>query len=168
MRRVLVVDDDEGTRDSFSLILMLEGIPVITAATAEEGLVSAAHPDVGLVLADLWLPQCTGVELVADLRAKGVHTPVVIITAYASTRNVVAAMQAGATDCLDKPIDDVTLLQVVRARLGSSCAAHRDGCLTSRALALVQCDSHRQHLTAEFSLGSWVCPRRTSAGLSSR
>jgi DNA-binding NtrC family response regulator len=67
MRPVLVVDDDPGTRDSFSAILKLEGIPAVSASTAEEGLATAGQLDLGLILADLRLPKRTGIDLLYEV-----------------------------------------------------------------------------------------------------
>ncbi len=80
--RLLIVDDDVSTTETFAHILTMEGYDVRTAATAESGLreIEAAHPDA--IILDLRMPFINGLGLLYRLRAGEAdrHTPVVIIT----------------------------------------------------------------------------------------
>jgi CheY-like chemotaxis protein len=112
--KVLVVDDDRGTLDTFAAILSHAGHTATVAATAQEGLqLTAKLPDV--ILADLRLPDCSGFEFIAAARQLHVMTPIVIMTGWAMRASEQVARQVGAVDFLEKPIDEQVLLAVVRA-----------------------------------------------------
>src|SRR5258708_38544387 len=80
--RLLIVDDDMSTTETFAQILTMEGYDVRTAATAESGLreIETAHPDA--IILDLRMPFINGLGLLYRLRAGEQHgrTPVVIVT----------------------------------------------------------------------------------------
>jgi YesN/AraC family two-component response regulator len=114
MPRVLVVDDDPGTRETFDVILRLAGFEVSIAATGRDALDVARQCGADLILADLRLPDITGVDVLKALRAEQVEVPVVIMTAFGSIRSAVEALKLGAADYVEKPIDDVALVDLVR------------------------------------------------------
>jgi DNA-binding NarL/FixJ family response regulator len=102
--RVLVVDDQKVVRDGLCLVLgMLPGIEVI--GTAADGLdavrrARAAVPDI--VLMDLHMPNCDGVEATRQIVHQQPHARVVVLTAYSDDDSVFAALQAGARGFLTK------------------------------------------------------------------
>jgi FixJ family two-component response regulator len=102
---VYIVDDDASVRDSLALMLGLAGYGTAMFADAE-ALLAAWRPDwVGCVVADLRLPGRTGLELQAELRARGSRLPFVVITAHGDVPTARAAFQAAAVDFLEKPFD---------------------------------------------------------------
>ncbi len=102
---VYIVDDDASVRDSLALMLGLAGYGTAMFADAE-ALLAAWRPDwVGCVVADLRLPGRTGLELQAELRARGRRLPFVVITAHGDVPTARAAFQAAAVDFLEKPFD---------------------------------------------------------------
>jgi RNA polymerase sigma factor (sigma-70 family) len=106
---VYVVDDDPGVRDSLALMLGLTGQRVALFADAE-ALLDAWRPEwTGCMVADLRLPGLTGIELQAELRARGSQIPFVIITAHGDVPTARAAFQAQALDFLEKPFDQQQL-----------------------------------------------------------
>jgi FixJ family two-component response regulator len=110
---VFVIDDDPGVRDSIALMLGLAGFRTSLFGDAEAFL--AAHrPDwAGCVVADLRLPRMSGVELQAELLARGCTLPVVIITAHGDVPVARAAFHARAVDFLEKPFDDMQLRSAI-------------------------------------------------------
>ena len=106
---VFIVDDDPSVRDSIALMLGLLGFRTAVFADAE-GFLSAYQADwTGCVVADLRLPGKSGLELQAELGARGSTLPFVIITAHGDVPSARAAFQAQAIDFLEKPFDDEQL-----------------------------------------------------------
>lgn len=106
---VFIVDDDPSVRDSIALMLGLLGFRTAVFADAE-GFLSAYQADwTGCVIADLRLPGKSGLELQAELGARGSTLPFVIITAHGDVPSARAAFQAQAIDFLEKPFDDEQL-----------------------------------------------------------
>jgi FixJ family two-component response regulator len=106
---VFIVDDDEPMRDSLALMLGLLGYRAASFASAEAFLASYQSKWTGCVVADLKLPGKSGLELQAELRARGSHLPFVIITAHGGVASARAAFQAEAVDFLEKPFDEADL-----------------------------------------------------------
>jgi len=106
---VLVVDDEESMRYFLKKTLRREGYEVIEAADGPSALAAAASgpPDVALV--DVRMPGMDGVALMRALRTTHTHLPVVLMTAYGSVENALAAMKHGATDYVTKPfrVDEI-------------------------------------------------------------
>ncbi len=115
---ILIVDDEASIRESLQTLLELEGFTVETAATGEEGLAKLAEQPMDLVLLDFALPDRNGLEILRDIRDRDPDLGVIMITAYGTVENAVAAMQAGATNFIQKPWDNEKLLADVRAVVG--------------------------------------------------
>ena len=111
---LLVVDDEPELRESLEDLLRAEGYEVSGAATAQEGLALLAKKPFDLVLLDVMLPDRSGIEVLRDIRSSDLALPVVIITAYGSVENAVAAMRNGATNYVTKPWDNENLLAEIR------------------------------------------------------
>jgi two-component system nitrogen regulation response regulator NtrX len=113
-RRVLVVDDEPGIRQSLSGVLEDEGYSVETAASGEECL--SALPDAGfeLVLLDIWLPGVDGMEVLGRIQEMpfAERPVVVVISGHGSIEAAVKATKLGAFDFLEKPlsIDKVSVV----------------------------------------------------------
>lgn len=117
---VLIVDDDQGTRDLFSIGLRLAGFQPIAASTAAEAIDHVHHHLFDAAIVDLRLPDMTGTELLAALQDEGVSVPVVLASAFLTTRVTVEAMRLGAAEVLDKPVDLEELCTVVRRLIDGS------------------------------------------------
>jgi len=114
MRRVLVVDDEPGVRESLRMLLKDE-CEVVTAASAGEALerLEAVSPD--LVLLDLVMPGRSGLDLLSDLRERSPEAEVVVLTATKTVATAVEAMKRGAADYVTKPFEvDALRLKVRR------------------------------------------------------
>ncbi len=112
---ILIVDDEASIRESLQTLLELEGFTVECAATGEEGLAKMAEQPMDLVLLDFALPDRNGLEILRDIRDRDPDLGVIMITAYGTVENAVAAMQAGATNFIQKPWDNEKLVADVRA-----------------------------------------------------
>ena len=106
---VYIVDDDAAVRDSLSLMLGLGGYTTALFADAEALLAAWREDWAGCVVADLRLPGKSGLELQAELRARGAALPVIIMTAHGDVPSARSAFQALALDFLEKPFDHAQL-----------------------------------------------------------
>jgi two-component system, NtrC family, response regulator AtoC len=112
MRRVLVVDDEENLRHMLQILLKREGYDAVGAATVEAALQEIESRPFDIVITDLRMPGRGGMDLVDEVRRRGMGTTVVVMTAYGSKEIALEAMKRGAYDYLSKPFeaDEVVLL----------------------------------------------------------
>ena len=81
MQTILVIDDDENLRDTIGVLLEREGFRAILAADGKTGLDQAILGKPALILADLRLPDLSGVEICKRLRNSGIQTPIIVLSA---------------------------------------------------------------------------------------
>ncbi len=117
MSRILVIDDDPGVLWTYRVVLRCEGYDVATAAGGIEGLALLRNQEFDLVLADLRLPDTSGLVVLSDVRQRGPDVPIVIVTGWGTIRDTVAAMRLGAADFVEKPLFYDDLVRVVRDNL---------------------------------------------------
>ncbi len=115
---VLIIDDEAAIRESLQTLLEFEGYSVDVANDGQEGLTRIAERPFDLILLDFALPERNGVEILRDIRERDAELPVIMITAYGTVENAVNAMQAGATNFIQKPWDNEKLLADVRTAVG--------------------------------------------------
>jgi DNA-binding NtrC family response regulator len=116
-RTLLVIDDDEACCRLVRATFRADGIQVLAAHDGQPGMarVEAEHPDI--VLLDVKLPTCNGIEVLERLRATHPSLPVVMLTASRDVKTAVRATQLGAFDYLTKPIEHDDIVAVVRRAL---------------------------------------------------
>jgi DNA-binding NtrC family response regulator len=112
---ILIVDDEAAIRESLQTLLEMENYSVECAATGEEGLNRIAERPFDLVLLDFALPDKNGLEILRDIRERDSDLSVIMITAYGTVENAVVAIQAGATNFIQKPWDNEKLLADIQA-----------------------------------------------------
>ncbi len=113
--RVLVVEDSAPTRDLLARSLEDAGMTVVTVARLATGLRSAMTMEFDVILLDLMLPDGDGLDLCRELRASGVHTPILCLSARAEVGDRVSGLDAGADDYLRKPFALAELHARIRA-----------------------------------------------------
>jgi DNA-binding response OmpR family regulator len=116
-RRVLVVDDEAGLRQTFARILHQIGCEVTTAADGTEALQRLEVSPYDLVYLDIRLPGMDGLQVLRQIHERYPHLAVVLLTAYASVSSAVEAVRLGATDYLIKPINPEVLIARTRTIL---------------------------------------------------
>ena len=114
MARILVIDDDDQLRISFSKILRQEQYDVVSAASAEAGLDIVRSTSLDLVILDVCLPGMDGITAFKAIRELEAKLPVIVITAFGTTDTAIEAIKAGAYDYLLKPFDVPEMLNLVR------------------------------------------------------
>jgi DNA-binding response OmpR family regulator len=120
MQTILVIDDDENLRDTIGVLLEREGFKAILAADGKTGLDQAVLGKPALILADLRLPDISGVEICKRLRASGIHTPIIVLSAVGEEIDKVLLLEIGADDYVVKPFGTRELLARIRAVLRRS------------------------------------------------
>lgn len=116
-RRILLVDDDEQLVTLLSIRLTKAGYAVTVATTAEDGYQKAQHDDYDVIVLDLILPRISGLEVCAKLRARGILTPVLILSGQTQKEVIIRGLNAGADDYLTKPFNDGELVARLKALL---------------------------------------------------
>lgn len=111
---ILVVEDDAALRDAVCLTLEMGGHAVCGVDGGAAALAELDRHAFGLVVSDLRMQPMDGLELLAALRARRPHLPLLLMTAYGDVAQAVAAMQGGACDFLMKPFEPEALLERVR------------------------------------------------------
>jgi DNA-binding NtrC family response regulator len=111
---VLVIDDEDIMREILDALLTREGYRVRLAATAEEGLELARTMPFDAAVVDVMLPGMDGIAALDELKKINEELPVLMITAFASVENAIAAMKRGAFDYITKPFKNDEVLVVVR------------------------------------------------------
>ena len=118
--RILVIDDEADIREGLEALLELEGYTVLLADCAMDGLRKLEAGIFDLVLLDLMMPDRSGIDLLGDIRARDIETPVFLITAFGSIDVAVQALKAGANDYFSKPWDnDKLVLEIDRQIAGA-------------------------------------------------
>jgi two-component system, LuxR family, response regulator FixJ len=116
---VHVVDDDAAMRDSLQFLLSAAGFDVKLHESAVAFLADAAKVD-GCVVTDVRMPEMDGIELLRRLKVSSPQLPVIVMTGHGDVPLAVEAMKLGASDFVEKPFDDETLLGAIKAALEQS------------------------------------------------
>jgi DNA-binding response OmpR family regulator len=120
MQTILVIDDDENLRDTIGVLLEREGFRAILAADGKSGLDQAILGKPALILADLRLPDLSGIEICKRLRNSGIQTPIIVLSAVREEIDKVLLLEMGADDYVVKPFGTRELLARIRAVLRRS------------------------------------------------
>jgi DNA-binding NtrC family response regulator len=115
--RILVVDDESGMRVGLTEALERGGFAVTAVDSGTAALTALERGGYALVLSDMRMPGMGGAELLAAVQARWPSLPMVMMTAYGTVEDAVAAMKAGARDFLTKPFSPQDLLHLVRGIL---------------------------------------------------
>ncbi len=119
MTNILIIEDDEQTRENLELILEMENFAVCSAADGATGLALARQKKPDLIVCDISLPGLNGHEVLGQLRADAEITgiPFIFLTARGERADQREGMNLGADDYLCKPVDAEDLLATIRTRL---------------------------------------------------
>jgi DNA-binding response OmpR family regulator len=116
---VVVVDDDQDTREALQGLLRSVGLRVETFASAHEFLQSPSQVHPQCLVLDVRLPGRSGLDLFDDLAKRNLNLPVIFISGYADVPMSVRAMKAGAFEFLTKPVRHQDLLDAIQLAIGS-------------------------------------------------
>ena len=121
-KTILVVDDEDGVRDSVREVLNDEGYRVIDTADGTQVLdiIKSERPD--LVLLDIWMPQIDGIGLLKEIKIQEPDINVVMVSGHGNIHTAVTATKFGAFDFIEKPVSLDGLLLTVQRALGKCLA----------------------------------------------
>jgi two-component system nitrogen regulation response regulator NtrX len=114
---VLVVDDEEGIRESLSGIFEDEGCAILTSNSGEEALELLKEQSPDLILLDIWLPGIDGIKTLEEIKVLKPDLPVIMISGHGNIELAVRATRMGAYDFLEKPLSLERVLLVAKRAL---------------------------------------------------
>ncbi|MCE5333544.1 MAG: sigma 54-interacting transcriptional regulator [Desulfobacteraceae bacterium] len=115
--RILVIDDEESIRFTFERFLKTEGHAVATAASCSEAWTRLGEMSFDLVFADIIMEDGTGIDVLREIRQRGLSCPVVMITGNPSIETAADSMRLGAFDYIPKPVNQEALLHATHTAL---------------------------------------------------
>jgi two-component system, LuxR family, response regulator FixJ len=118
---VIVVDDDDAVRESLRFLLDIAGYDVMTFESAQAYLDRVNPEPATCMVLDQHMPNTTGLELLAVMRASGARLPTALITGSPSPDLVRQAIALGAARVLEKPLADDALLSFVACAASGTC-----------------------------------------------
>lgn len=155
---IALIEDDEAVLDSLRLLLQSRGFAVTGFRSAEAFLASPQSRASTCIVSDVRLPGRSGVDLQRLLVAKGIDTPIILITGHGDIAMAVTAMREGASDFIEKPYDAERLIASIERTLAIS---ERVKSLESEKVLLSQ-------RAAELSTRQRQVMELVAAGLSSK
>jgi two-component system response regulator FlrC len=114
---VLVVEDDAVLREALVDTLRAADLSALSAADAASALELLQNEEIALVISDVQMPGPNGYQLLSSIKRLRPDLPVVLMTAYGTVAQAVAAMREGATDYIVKPFDAGALIEMARRQL---------------------------------------------------
>ena len=115
---ILVVDDEKDIRESLRDILEDEGYKIFLAKNAMDARKIKDKEDVGLILLDIWMPDCDGITLLKEwAKTNKINCPVLMMSGHGTIDTAVEATRIGAYDFLEKPISLQKLLNTINSAL---------------------------------------------------
>jgi PAS domain S-box-containing protein len=112
--KILVVDDDERLLQAFARNLRLEGYTVLVASGGQEALQIYDRDQPDIMLVDIRMPDLDGLTVLQRIRERDTEADVIITTGHGDKEDVIAALRAGASDFIPKPIDQLALQSALR------------------------------------------------------
>jgi two-component system OmpR family response regulator len=119
-QRVLVVDDEHSIVDAVSTALRYEGFAVETAMSGRSAIAAVQEGSFDLIVLDVMLPDIDGFDVAARLRADGIETPMLFLTARSGLDDKAKAFDLGADDYVTKPFSLAEIVMRVHAILRRS------------------------------------------------
>ena len=119
---VFIVDDDASVRDALALLLGIQGFRIAVFASAESFLAAWRREWTGCLLIDIRMPGMDGLALQQELAERDCRIPVIIITGHGDVGVARQAFKAKAYDFLEKPFDDVKLVNAIEGAFAEASA----------------------------------------------
>lgn len=120
MKKILIIEDDPDILTGVVDNLTMEGYQVATAADGKTGLQEALGSHFDLIILDIMLPLLDGFEICRQVRAKGILTPIIVLSAKGEEFDKVLGLELGADDYISKPFSPREFLMRIKAVLRRS------------------------------------------------
>lgn len=115
--KILIIDDDESILTVCREILKRRNYTVVTANNGREGLRLFENKDFDLVVTDIRMPNCNGLDVIRNIRSKNNVIPIIVFTGYATLEMAISSLRLGAQGFLLKPFNPIELESVVKEAL---------------------------------------------------
>jgi DNA-binding NtrC family response regulator len=135
--KVLIVEDDPDIRNILALFLGEKGFQVKVAESGDRALAMLHEEPMDLILSDVRMPGMSGLDLLRDVKERDPEIQLVLMSAYSNVRDAVQAIQLGAADYVEKPIDFRRLERVMQTVLEKRDLRHRTKILEQRLQGVV-------------------------------
>ncbi|MBT3242891.1 MAG: response regulator transcription factor [Bacteroidetes bacterium] len=117
MRKILIIEDDPAIRMALEDDFVAEGYQVESVDNGSDGLKKGQVPEYDIILLDLMLPDLSGFEVCKQIRAKGIGTPIIMLTAKSQDVDKILGLEIGADDYVTKPFSPRELQARINAVL---------------------------------------------------
>ena len=124
--RILVVEDEPALQQQVRAQLEAQGYTVDSTGEGKEGLYLAAEYPYDAAIVDIGLPGLSGLDIIARLRSRGSHLPILVLTARGRWQDKVQGLETGADDYLTKPFETEELLARLKALLRRAAGAAQE------------------------------------------
>ncbi|MDD3294602.1 MAG: response regulator [Geobacteraceae bacterium] len=114
MKRILIVEDEENTRQALARLLVREGFLVDSVSNGCEALSYLRRQSVNLIVTDMKMPQMDGMTFLRELNKSFPRSNVIMITAYGGVESYLEAMNLGAFEYINKPVQIEELKIIMR------------------------------------------------------
>jgi two-component system, OmpR family, alkaline phosphatase synthesis response regulator PhoP len=153
MPRILIVEDEPDVAFGLTEDLKRHGYETEVAADGEQGLRMGASGAYDVILLDVMLPGLDGFEVCRELRRRGIHTPVILLTAKAHESEKVLGLELGADDYVTKPFSPRELRARIKARLRQPAPAKLPDliCFADCVLDTSRAELRRQGIPVELT-----------------
>ena len=141
---VFVVDDDAEILESLRFLIESVGLAVRTYASAHEFLAAMGDDPFGCLVLDVRLPGMSGLQLLEELRRRGINLPTIVLTGHPDVKVAVRALKFGAFDFLEKPLGDQPLLDLVNEAIARGRHVREESAERNHARGLVHALSPRE------------------------
>jgi two-component system response regulator FixJ len=146
---VHLVDDDEEVRRALAFLLGTAGLAVRVYESANALLEKLDAAQLGCIVSDVRMPGIDGIQLLRELKLRGVTLPVIVMTGHADISLAVGAMKGGAVDFIEKPFSDDVLLDAISAALANFGSAKEPGSEAALVRARIDTLSERENEVLE-------------------
>ncbi len=144
MKKILIIDDEKSIRTAFKMHLSKEGHDVQTAEDYPSALEIISGADLDFIITDIILEGYTGIDILREVKDRGMHCPVVMITGEPNLETATDAVRLGAFDYLPKPVRKETLLRITNHAL------HHKALLDEKKHLEAENEKYRRNLEAIF------------------
>ena len=111
---ILIIDDEQSTLNMLRLLLTTYGYTVLTAESGEKGLDLFLDEEPGIILTDVRMPGMDGIEVLRQIKGHGANAEVIVVTGHGDMALAIQALQHGASDFINKPIQKQALLIAIK------------------------------------------------------
>lgn len=146
---ILIVDDEEGVRELLCDALRIAGYSPLSAANGRSALALLREKSVSLVIADVNMPQMNGFDMLAKMRAQGLTTPVLLLSARGERHDITEGLRLGADDYVGKPFGLEEIMLRVKAILRRTQQDETEAVITCGPIVLND-DTHEVHMSGEL------------------